>query len=108
MYRQIPKKRRIFNRDTVEYVRNLRDGCCMIGLGRPGKYGACLGILDVHHMVNVGTGGDDVKENMITLCRKHHGMAQEHRIERDELKSILTQYFGYQYGTAEGADRPQD
>jgi len=52
LYRQIPKKRRIFNRDTVEYVRNLRDGCCMIGLGRPGKYGACLGILDVHHITN--------------------------------------------------------
>ena len=108
MYRQIPKKRRIFNRDTVEYLRNLRDGCCMISLGRPGKFGACQGVLDVHHIVNRGTGGDDVKENMITLCRKHHSMAQEHRIERDELRAILTQYFRYNFERAEDPDRPPE
>jgi hypothetical protein len=46
----------------------------------------------------VGAGGDDVIENIITLCRfKHHRMAQEYLIEREELLAILALYHGYKY-----------
>jgi hypothetical protein len=58
----------------------------------------CWGPLDGHHIHEVGSGGDDVIENIISLCRKHHGMAQEYKIELEELLAILTRLHGYQYG----------
>jgi hypothetical protein len=45
----------------------------------------------------VGTGGDDVIENVISLCRKHHTMAEERRITKRELQAIMTLYHGYVY-----------
>ena len=89
------KPQRIKDRKAIEYVLHKRDGCCMIGLGRPGKYGACMGVLDPHHIVNKGAGGDDTKENLVTLCRQHHDLAQNKRISRAELQAILRQYYGY-------------
>ena len=57
----------------------------------------CKGGLDGHHINEVGEGGDDVIENIISLCRWHHGLAQEHRISKEELFAILALYHGYQY-----------
>jgi hypothetical protein len=45
----------------------------------------------------VGVGGDDVLENVISLCRKHHDMAGACRIEKRELQAIMTLYHGYKY-----------
>ncbi len=44
-----------------------------------------------------GIGGDDVIENIISLCRKHHGMAERLQISRRELQAIMTLYHGYKY-----------
>ncbi len=85
---------RIVNPAEIEYVRNKRDGFCMWGII---KQDGCSGGLDVHHIDTRGSGGDDVRENLITLCRKHHDQAGAHRITPDELKAILTKLFGYRY-----------
>jgi predicted restriction endonuclease len=57
----------------------------------------CSGGLDGHHITEVGEGGDDVIENIISLCRWHHGLAQEYRITKEELYAILALYHGYKY-----------
>ncbi len=36
-------------------------------------------------------------ENIISLCRKHHGMAERLQITRRELQAIMTLYHGYKY-----------
>ena len=71
-----------------------RDGVCLYGLLH--KDG-CKGPLDGHHITAVGEGGDDVITNIISLCRWHHGMAEDRRITKDELYSILARYHGYRY-----------
>jgi hypothetical protein len=48
-------------------------------------------------MIQRGVRGDDVIENIISLCRKHHRMAEEYLITREELQAIMTLYHGYQY-----------
>jgi site-specific DNA-cytosine methylase len=88
---------------NTNYVVHKRDGCCMIGLGRGAKYGKCIGVLDPHHITNVGAGGEDTPENTITLCRRHHNDAQERRISREECYAILDQF--YKYGIPETGRR---
>lgn len=80
---------------NTNYVVHKRDGCCMIGLGRGAKYGRCMGVLDPHHIKNVGAGGPDTPENTITLCRRHHDDAQSKRIPRAECYAILNQFYNY-------------
>jgi len=52
--------------------------------------------LDPHHIIKRSQGGDDVKENIITLCRKHHDMAEESRIKPIALARILNFLYGYE------------
>ena len=75
-----PKPKRIKNRAVLDYVVHKRDGICMWGLTHPGEQGPCSPGLDPHHITNRGAGGDDAEENLITLCRWHHDLAQSHRI----------------------------
>lgn len=92
-----PKPVRIVNIDVVRWVSNERDGICLVGLY---THQACSGGLDPHHIDSKGSGGGDVPQNLITLCREHHNQAQEHKISKDELREILTAYFGYEYQEA--------
>jgi len=71
-----------------------RDGVCLYGLLH--KDG-CIDLLDGHHIEARGEGGDDVLENIISLCRKHHNMAEDRRITKEELYAILALYHGYTY-----------
>ena len=71
-----------------------RDGVCLYGLLH--KDG-CQGPLDGHHINAVGEGGDDVITNIISLCRWHHGLAEDRRITKEELFAILALYHGYTY-----------
>ena len=71
-----------------------RDGVCLYGLLH--KDG-CRGGLDGHHIEARGEGGDDVINNIISLCRWHHGMAEDRRITKVELFAILALYHGYKY-----------
>jgi hypothetical protein len=98
MFSPKPKPSTTRDRATIEWVRDRRDGICMVGLRRPGIYGPCSGGLDPHHIVHKGAGGEDTKPNLITLCRRHHNLAHANKITKDELHAILTECFGYQYG----------
>jgi hypothetical protein len=69
-----PKPRRIHSKETLDIVLHRRDGTCMVSLS--GVYGSCSAGLDPHHIVPRGAGGDDVPENLITLCRHHHNLVQ--------------------------------
>jgi hypothetical protein len=100
-----PKAKRIEDKKVLRYVVQKRDGICMVGLALPGKYGPCSAGLDPHHIINQGAGGDDTKENLITLCRYHHDLAQSKRIPVEELRGILTKYFRYDYGAIPEAGR---
>jgi len=52
------------------------------------EYGRCSAGYDVHHIRNKGAGGDDTAENLVTLCRRHHMMAQLKKIPPIQLETI--------------------
>ena len=85
---------RIEDPTVLRWVTQERDGVCMYGLF---KRDGCSNGLDAHHIKTKGSGGDDTKENLITLCRRHHHQAQVRMIRAGELRRILKQWFGYQY-----------
>jgi hypothetical protein len=58
-------------------------------------FGDCQFGLDPHHLIKISQGGDDIKENVVTLCRKHHDMAEENKISYEELKAIMLEIYGY-------------
>jgi 5-methylcytosine-specific restriction endonuclease McrA len=72
-----------------------RDGVCLYGLI---YQDGCLGPLDGHHIKFRGAGGADAPENVISLCRRHHDLAQARRITSKVLRDLLTRFHGYEYG----------
>ena len=86
--------RRIQDPDILRWITQERDGFCLYGL--IAKDG-CSGGLDPHHIKTKGSGGDDTRENLITLCRKHHNEAQERKIKAGTLRRILMEFFHYKY-----------
>jgi hypothetical protein len=96
-FRPAPKPSRIIDEATRKRVVKNRDGICLWGLEHPGQYGPCSAGLDGHHIISRGSGGDDVEENLITLCRWHHIMAENHVIKPEELQAILRRRFHYNY-----------
>lgn len=97
-----PKKVRIQDSAITRKARK-RDIYCLYGVKNNQKqkkdpfYRCWVGTLDGHHIIPVGVGGPDVMENVISLCRKHHIYAEDRRISPDELRAILTHYYGFQY-----------
>jgi hypothetical protein len=85
---------RIVNSKVLKWVVEDRDRVCLYGLynGDECRFG-----LDPHHIIKRSGLGDDVAENIITLCRKHHNMAEENKISQDELREILGFFYGYTY-----------
>lgn len=77
-----PKQKRIVDKELVAKIR--AKGYCMMS----GK-GECWGGLDVHHIRTRGSGGDDVEDNLILLCRNHHNLAGTHFITRAELYAAI-------------------
>lgn len=86
-------KNRIVSPFTIDGVRK-RDGICLIGLFL--KDG-CVPGYDAHHITTKGSGGDDIYENMICLCRKHHNDAHAGRITKGALRAALARFYGYAY-----------
>ncbi len=89
-----PKPLRIADSSAKRRVRTKRDGRCLYGLIH--KDG-CSGGLDAHHIIPEGVGGPDEDENLISLCRKHHSLAEARIITPEVLQHILSHFFGYQY-----------
>ena len=88
-----PKLSRIDDPKIITQVRK-RDGVC---LWHHMMYGQCFGGLDVHHINTRGSGGGDILENMLTLCRGAHTQAHEGLITKQSLRAILSELYGYNY-----------
>lgn len=71
---QFPKPTRVKDRRAIELAR--RDWCELCG--RPGA-------VHVHHIRSRGAGGDDVLENLISLCPECHDLVHRGRIPREWL-----------------------
>lgn len=92
-----PKKKRrgrAVRRDRgVAQAARDRDGCCLYGLiYRDG----CVPGYDPHHIVSFGSDPrQDVLENIICLCRKHHNEAEARAIPAIKLQGLLYHFYGY-------------
>jgi hypothetical protein len=84
--------KRVVSKALLEWVVSERDRACLYGFVT-GE--GCFGGLDPHHIIPRSQGGNDVKENIITLCRGHHDQAEDHIIKPEELKGILGRIYGY-------------
>lgn len=54
-------------------------------------------MLQIHHIRKRSQLGGNELENLFQLCAKHHARAERRKISADELRAILTIYYGYQY-----------
>lgn len=77
--------------DIHRWVLN-RDGQCLYGFWTGDR---CQFGLDPHHIIHVSQGGPDRKENLITLCRKHHDYVHNTPVPAKILFYIL--HVLYQY-----------
>ena len=50
---------------------------------------------EVHHVKSVGSGGDDVRDNLISLCRVCHMEAHTGYINKPKLKKIIRERESY-------------
>jgi hypothetical protein len=90
-----PKKLRVSVENFTQTIRE-RDGVCLYGVDS-GE--ACSDGLDGHHIQTRGSGGGDLLENGITLCRLHHNKVHNGLISKSRLREILTKRYGYVYET---------
>ena len=74
----LQKRRRIKNKKTIEKARKKYCEYC----GRAGR-------IEVHHIKTRGSGGDDVPENLISLCCECHVKAHSGQIPKEKLKYIV-------------------
>ena len=63
-----------------ELLKQYRKGHCEL-CGNPYR-------LEVHHIKSRGSGGDDVEENLITLCAFCHYKVHSGLIKKEELQRI--------------------
>lgn len=77
---EYPKKKRVVDEGVIARVR--AKGYCMLR-------GTCCGGLDVHHIRSRGSGGDDVEDNLILVCRCHHNRIHNGLVKRYELYEAL-------------------
>jgi hypothetical protein len=91
---------RIVSPETVASARSRDAGVCLWGLEYPEERRQCFGARHVDHIETRGAGGDDLLENLATLCAHHHldGKHMSGKITRDKLRAILTRLYGYKYG----------
>ena len=99
MFKSFPKpkpkrKGRAVRRDkSVAQAARDRDGACLYGLL---YQDGCVGMLAPHHIVSFGSDPrQDVLENLIVLCKKHHNEAEAHTIHAITLRGILYHFYGY-------------
>src|SRR6266511_144302 len=63
------KRYRASQRETAVLKEQFQDAFCRVCGDRP---------TELHHVVPRSQGGDDVSENYIPLCRRHHTMLEDH------------------------------
>lgn len=80
------------DKSLLDWVVSERDRTCLYGFWYAEE---CQFGLDPHHIIKRSANGGDVKENVITLCRKHHDMAEANLIDASCLRDILEEMYGY-------------
>lgn len=76
--KSLNKKKRIVDRELLDSYHDL---ICII-------HSECFGHVVAHHIKTKGSGGDDVADNLLALCCKHH----------EEIHKIGTYTFCLKYG----------
>ena len=74
----VPKPKRIVDKRAIKNAR--KDYC---------EYCGCRAYGEPHHIKTVGSGGDDVPENLIQLCGECHVKAHTGEISKDEFREIV-------------------
>lgn len=72
-----PKEKRIENKKV------LKDKKCMC------EFCGRRGYTEKHHVKTKGSGGDDVAENLIELCRRCHRLVHDGVIKKDVLMKMV-------------------
>ena len=83
------KTARVNDANVLERVRK-RDGRCLMGVV---LRNGCVEGYDVHHIHSRGSGGGDLEDNLICLCRKHHQDAHSGTITREQLVQALARFY---------------
>lgn len=76
----IPKPARLVDRDAIERLREDYPVC---------EYCRRHATEQIHHIVTRGSGGPDLRENLIALCTVHHSMAHTGQIRKDSLQTMV-------------------
>lgn len=80
---ELSKHKRIRNRKVIQEIRKqICERCGMRSYGEP------------HHIYTVGSGGGDIKENLIQLCADCHIAAHARYVGKDELIDIVAEREG--------------
>ena len=81
---RFPKHHRVVSAAVLAKYR-LEHPCCeMCGSTAAVGYAQNGG---VHHIVKRSHGGSDEESNLITLCSRHHTLAEQRMISAEELRS---------------------
>lgn len=75
-----PKPQTIRSQRTIDEIRRAAETCEVPSCSRRPS--------EVHHIRSKGSGGPDIRENLIALCSEHHRDAQEYRIPQVDLFRI--------------------
>jgi len=76
---EFPKPQTVRSQRVIAEIRQAAEVCEYCQHRRPDE---------VHHIRSKGSGGADIRENLIALCGEHHRDAQEHRISPLDLFRI--------------------
>jgi hypothetical protein len=85
---EYPKQKRIVNKELIAQIMAEQKHCLIEGYGR--HYGEeCP-----HHIKSRGSGGGDVRGNILRVCARHHAVIHNGLISREVLYKILERFYG--------------
>ncbi|WP_027093001.1 HNH endonuclease signature motif containing protein [Cohnella thermotolerans] len=90
----LQKPGRIQSRETIQQIRKEAEHRCQYEDPVTGEICDHPAEGEPHHIKTRGAGGSDVRENLIQLCGEHHRLAQDGKIDRNELIRIVAKREG--------------
>lgn len=83
---QLPKPQTVRCQQAIDDIRNTAETCEISACPRRAT--------EVRHIKSKGSGGPDLRCNLIALCREHHADAQVYRIPQVDLFRITARREG--------------
>ena len=83
---EYPKQKRIVNKELVAQIMAEQKHCLIEG------YGHHFGEECPHHIKSRGSGGGDVRGNILRVCLRHHQMIHNGLISKAEQRRIVAKY----------------